>query len=859
MKWLFQRTRPLPPTLFVAVMILAGWIAPVCPVMAESEEFQPDQTGFDRDAFPLLTTFCLDCHGPDTQEGEFRVDRLSEQMTDRANASRWAEVVNVLNSHEMPPEDSRQPSPELVAILVDWVTGEMKRAEKFNRSADVVLRRLNRAEYKNTIRDLIGVEFDVSAFPEDASAGGFDNNGGALSVSPMQIETYLQSAREILDKAIVTGERPESIRWRFEPESGDSDGNRVKYGDNNAIVNGGQNPVYGNGRLIAFDRWNKSINARDFRVPTPGPYVVRIHAGGLVPTREDVVKMATRFHQELFDNRMREKPQDERHHRHNMDREIEHMKVSSIYNYGPPRVRVTVHQGGQPTIIGEADVTGGIDDGNLQTLEFPGEMGTEKSGITLQNSYTLRRILENITVHGQDDFPRPSLLVDWFELEGPVYPVWPPQSHTRLLPKPIPESANEQREYAKEVLTRFMPAAYRRPVESAEVAEKLSLYDMAWKQTEDFIESIKIALTSVLVSPNFLYLAEPEDESELTDFELASRLSYFLWSTMPDDELLSLAQDGRLSDPKTRAAQVDRMLADPRSVSLAENFAAQWLGLREIGANPPAEDLFPRYDDHLEESLARESKAFFMEVLLNDLSISTFIDSDFAMLNERLARFYNIEGVRGDKVRRVSIDPSTHRGGLLTQASILTTTSNGTRTTPVKRGTWILKTLLNADPGLPVANAGEISPKVPGLDKATVRQRLEIHRELPQCARCHDKIDPLGFALENFDASGQWREREGFGYKGRVGDNDPLIDATGRLPDGTEIDGIDGLKEALLARREQLHEALATKLFSYALGREMTLVDREDIRRATMLTQTHRPDLRTLIKAIVMSQSFLQR
>lgn len=841
-------------------------------------DFASDAAGFRRDAVPLLRKYCLDCHGPETQEGEFRVDRLTAAMTDPANLSRWHEVVNVLNSHEMPPEDSQQPDAKLVAKLVDWVTDELTRAEEFNRSADVVIRRLNRAEYKNTIRDLIGIDYDVAAFPEDASAGGFDNNGGALSVSPMQIETYLQAAREILDNAIVTNDQPESICWRFEPESGNSDRNRVKYGDNNAIVNGGKNPVQGNGRLIGFDRWDKKINARDFRVTTPGPYVVRIYAGGHVPNRADVLEMATTIHQARFDERMNESPNDERHHRFHMDRELNHMKSSFIYNYGPPRVRVTVHQGGQPTVIGEIDVTGGMEDGTLQTIEFPVEMGTEKSGITLQNSYTFRRILENISVHGKDEFPRPALLIDWFELEGPVYDQWPPETHTRLLPKRIPESAADQRLYAREVLAEFMPRAYRRPVEGLEIAEKLSLYDKANEQTEDFVESIKIALTSVLVSPNFLFLAEPgggelakdpstegsptssTTKNELTDFELASRLSYFLWSTMPDDELSELAREGKLRHPKVRASQVDRMLADPKSEALAENFAAQWLGLREVGSNPPAEDLYPRYDDHLEESLVRESKAFFMEVLRNDLPISTFVDSDFAMLNERLARYYDIDidGVGGDEVRRVPIAPSSRRGGVLTQGSVLTTTSNGTRTTPVKRGTWILKTLLNSDPGLPVANAGEISPKVPGLDKATVRQRLEIHRELPQCARCHDKIDPLGFALENFNAAGQWRDREGFGYKGRVGENDPLIDASGELPDGTTIDGIDGLKQALLKRKSQLHQALAMKLFSYALGRELTLVDRDEIDRTVRLTNDYRPDLRTIIKSIVTSEAFLK-
>jgi hypothetical protein len=844
------------------LLLLLVCVVPWNVSSADGDEpsFVPDHASFQQHAAPLLKQFCLECHGPELQEGEFRVDeQLTPLMTNRANAARWSEVVNVLNSHEMPPEDSPQPDAESVAELVDWVTGELNRAEQFNQSADIVIRRLNRAEYQNTIRDLIGIDYDVSVFPEDAAAGGFDNNGGALSMSPMQIETYLAAAREILDKALVTGEQPASICWRFEPESGDSDRNRVRYGENNAIVNGGQNPVQGNGRMIAFDRWDKKINARDFRVPIAGPYVVRVRAGGRVPSREEVLASVTKIHDARLKERMANDPKGEKYFRAEMQRDLDDVRTSSVYNYGPPRMQVTVHQGGQPEILGRVDVTGGFQDDELQVLEFPVEMGTLNSGITLQYDYAMGRTVENIAFFGHDDFSRPELLVDWLEIDGPVYPQWPPASHLRLLPRVIPDSTEQQRECAQEILKGFMPRAYRRPVEESEIQSKLSLYDQARQQTDDFIEAIKIALSSILVSPNFLYLAEPGSASRLTDFEIASRLSYFLWSTMPDDELIRLASEGKLSEARTRVVQVDRMLADDRITAFVDNFAGQWLGLREVGQNPPATDLFPRYDDHLEASMVGESKAFFAEVLQHDLSLDHFIDSDFAMLNERLARFYDIEGVRGDDFRRVSLRPEWHRGGVLTQAAILSVTSNGTRTTPVRRGTWILKTLLNADPGLPVANAGEISPKVPGIDKATVRQRLEIHRELPQCARCHDRIDPLGFALENYNAAGQWRDREGFGYKGRVGEDDPLIDASGKLSDGTMIDGIDGLKQALLSRRSQLHAALATKLFSYALGREMTLVDRADIDRAVKLTQTHQADLRTIIKAIVSSDAFLKR
>jgi hypothetical protein len=405
-----------------------------------------------------------------------------------------------------------------------------------------------------------------------------------------------------------------------------------------------------------------------------------------------------------------------------------------------------------------------------------------------------------------------------------------------------------------------MALAYRRTVTPEEVEEKLKLFDAASGQSQSFIDAIQVPLAAVMVSPSFLYLVESTPTGEpLNDFELASRLSFFLWSSMPDPELLRLAQQQTLRQPDVLRAQVDRMVKDGRIGAFVQNFAGQWLGLRDVGANPPAADLFRHYDRHLETSMVRESEAFFREILDHDLDVMNFVDSDFVVINERMARFYGIDGVRGDHFRRVSISPEIPRGGVMTHASILTTTSNGTRTSPVKRGTWILKNILGTDPGLPVANAGEIAPKVPGIDKATVRKRLEIHRELPQCARCHDKIDPLGFALENFDASGFYRKQEGFGYQGRIERDDPVIDATSQLPDGTKIDGIHGLQRELLKKEELFLACLTSKMMTYALGRELTLADRPAVQQTVQLLQRSDRSLRSLIHTIVSSKSFTHR
>ena len=622
-----------------------------------------------------------------------------------------------------------------------------------------------------------------------------------------------------------------------------------------------------------------------------------------------------------------------------------------------------------------------------------------------------------------DEFARPELLVDWFEIEGPINEVWPPTSHQELLPNNSKRRSDE-RGYARDIVKRVMRRAFRRPVSDSEIDEKMALFDRIRRDTS-FEEALKSPLTSVLVSPHFLYLVEPgtaarqlsrlslpsdkryvqpfqisprsgeaiqslfqptistfakpvfppastlfgfqqsstkskadeyptfkfrsgrkitgkvvefknrrvkllkpsgktislyislfgkEDQERiqklasqpakptpkptipkptspspsippstspsnsrpvvgespstgpstlpsmsarrLNDFEMASRLSYFLWSTMPDDELLDLAEAGRLRDPAVIQAQVDRMLSDPKSDSFIRNFAGQWLGLREVGANPPAPDLYPRYDRHLEVSIVKESLAFFGEILRNNLSVMNFVKSDFVVVNERIARFYGIPNVRGDEFRSVKVPRGVSRGGIVTQASVLTITSNGTRTSPVKRGTWVMKNILGIDPGLPVANAGDIAPKVPGIDRATVRQRLEIHRSLPQCARCHNKIDPLGFALENFNASGEWREQEGFGYKGRIQPNDPPINAASKMIDGTAFEGVEGLQRILMRDEDLFLGCLSNKMMTYALGRELGIADQLHVQEAVKHLKRNGKTLPALIQFVVASELF---
>lgn len=814
---------------------------------------------FQKSVTPFLQKYCSKCHSGKRLEGEFSIEseRLPARFEDTGVRAQWREIVNVLNSHEMPPEDAPQPAVEEVARIVDWITDQSVQAELARRENEVVLRRMNRSEYRNTIRDLIGIDFDTSGFPQDPPAGGFDNNGSALTMSPLHIELYLQSAQQILDRALVEGDRPATIRWRFEPKAGPADRVRLRLdARNNPLVNGNNNQQEGPWVVIHHNSWDKSVGARDFRVPIAGDYVIRIHAAGRTPTREQVVESASRILKHRQEEQDAKNPKGKQWTQRQYETDLQHFQNDRMYDYGPPRIKLNLQLGPQPRTIAEFDVEGTPEKPGL--YEFTSRFTTETAGIGIEYAYPIPAVLENFWMQSHATFARPELMVDWFEVEGPQYDAWPPSSHTRILfPSPLQKS-NESR-YAREVLARFMRRAYRRAVTDAEVDAKLKFYTAA-RGEKSFLESIKVPLVAVLTSPNFLYLSEPAvpGQGELDDAALASRLSYFLWSSMPDEELFRLADAGKLRDAKVRSEQVDRLLADTRSRAFLENFAGQWLGLREVGANPPAQDLYPEYDRHLETSIVRESVAYFEEFVRQDLDARQMIRSDFVTINERLARFYGIPGVRGDAMRRVAVPAGVHRGGIVTQASILTTTSNGTRTSPVKRGTWILKTLLGTDPGLPVANAGEIAPKVPGIDKATVRQRLEIHRTLPQCARCHNKIDPLGFALENFNAAGQWREQEGFGYKGRIQREDPRIDASSRMPDGTAIVGVEGLQQALLARDEQFLGALASKLMTYACGREPTLADQPAIKAAVTQMRRDGGTVRALLKAIVTSPPFEQ-
>ncbi len=838
----------------------------------DPRHYKADQLTFSREIYPFLKTHCLKCHGPRKQEGHFRVDKdLPNNFLDRDVTWRWSEVLNVLDKGEMPPKKEVKPGAVKVTKITAWISKERLRAERARRSGRVVLRRMNREEYNNTIRDLIGVKMQlVDKLPEDSSAGGFDNNGGALTISPFHLELYLKAARAILDRALVDESLgPGTIKWHFEMENGrpGSPNRRVRVKENSSwrvhLNASHRKPYKGN---VVLRHWGEGCSVSYFYVPRAGEYIIRIRAAARVPSekqaREEGVQVHLRKQEEReskISDPLKRKESRQRFNKWRLPSVKRHHATDRSYRYGPPRLRVLGYLGSRRPVLAAFDVTAPLDQPKVH--EVRALLTTEKTSLNFQNDYRIPYAPHFNPHHlvQRDDFPRPELFIDWIEIEGPVYDAWPPSSHTRILIN-SPNKGRNEAVYAREVIGSFMRRAFRREIGTAEVKPYLKLFKKVRGNKESFQEAIKVPLAAVLVSPHFLYLVEEKpvdvavkrererDDQELTQYQLASRLSYFLWSSVPDEVLLDLAKAGRLKGEAVLRRQVDRMLKDGRSKAFIKNFTGQWLGLREIGANPPVAN---RYDEHLEVSMRGESEAFFEHILRNDLSVMDFLSSDYLVINERLARYYDIRNVKGDHFRPVKMPASMQRGGLVTQASILSITSNGTRTSPVRRGVWILERLLGDPPPPPPPNVGEIpSSADQGRKRVTVRKRLQIHRTNPQCARCHDKIDPLGFALENFDHAGSWREREG-----RRRDSPP-IDASAQLPDGTKFNGVEGLQAQLLKRKSQFLQCLSRKMYTYALGRELGYADEPVIKEAVRYMRAKRMTLRSLLHHVVSSRVF---
>jgi mono/diheme cytochrome c family protein len=829
-------------------------------VSSTSFAAQMPPSEYDRVVKPFFTKYCVACHGANLQRGGIRLDTLGHDFATPTTAMHWADVMERMNAAEMPPKGSLQPKPKEVANIADWITAQLKEADaeqKAGLGERVSFHRLTREEYRNTIHDLLGVHVDVTdpaGLPEDPDWQGFQRIGSVLTISPAHIEKYLAAAESALNEALPHGPQPprELVHWtpfdlrgmagrdKFIARGGVE---RVRA---DIVPNNGANGTPGENQLLD--------------IKTAGEYVVRLKLSALRPTGgipPRVNVYAADLGRTLFEQDV-EAPE---------DRPIT-LEFRTHLPAGPHQIRI------------------------LNAVPGPNPEAASSRPDPYHPFTDLRRRQPWQIKLTDDDYKPlvPSILLDSVEWDGPVLPSWPTPAYRQIFFRG--EGATKDSAYARQILARFAERAYRRPVQPAEVDRLVRLFEKSRGLGDSFEASIKTALLAVLSSKSFLYLVEGQQSaadavpvqgaipvhtgslppthkstgktaraavtttSLLTDYEIASRLSYFLWSTTPDARLLELARAGKLHNPSILHAEVQRMMADRRIDAFADSFPRQWLQLRRVGMFPPDRKLYPNYDDYLEKSVVEETTSFFREMMVHNLDIGQFLDSDWTMLNWRLAEHYGIVGVEGEAMQRVALKPEDHRGGLLTQASILSLTSDGTRHRPVHRGKWILESILGKAPPPPPANVPAIKTSAPNERKTSLRAKLEAHRSDPNCAVCHRKIDPLGLAFDNYDAIGHWRTVEA--VSDGAGAN-PAIDPSGVLPDGRKFTDAAELKRLMLADKDKFATAFTEKLATYALRRAMTFSDHARLQRITRQSKSDGYRLASLMQTLVTSDLFQHR
>ena len=811
---------------------------------------------FDKEVKPFLQKHCVDCHGPDSQEGNLRLDDLSSKFEDPGTVGKWIEVMDRMNLGEMPPEYMPQPDPHNLRRVSGWVAGELRAAEKRALGSDggVLLRRLNRTEYANTARDLLGVTFypgegPLAMLPPDGTAEGFDTVSAALTMDPSLLDQYFGVGKMVAEKAIVDGppEYPtEVMRASF---GKDSD---LRYMDDYRTSAGAVSRDDAIG-LVQKDslhlRFALKYPDTHQRYPVKGDYKVRLRVWADPGESDEPMKIALKQGhalENLARNRqftLSEEPQviefDVKGDPGSGHWSIDFLSGTSLFAYNP----IYWHISGKVREFGEKG-----DFANVMRHEARRAMeGGHNNGSP------------NSALAEIDKLPR--VWLSFLEVEGPIYEQWPPSGHQFLFTDGD-GSGNRAKDlrYAREMFTRLLPKAFRRPIDPAEVEPYVNLIGQEMDSGLTFKEAVRSGLAAVMTAPSFVYLFESSAEEgsrPLDGYELASRLSYFLWSSMPDDELFALAENGTLTDPAVLDRQVDRMLDDEKAEALVTGFAAQWLRTSEFRNFTPNEYVYKEYDERLGEAMVEEPLAFFREVLKNDLDVASFVDSDWTMVNERLAQHYGVKGIKGEAFRRVSLPADSRRGGLLSMGGVSMWGSDGLRTKPVNRAVYVREVLFNDPPDPPPPNVGEVEPNIKG-ENLTVRERLEQHRQIAACASCHRGLDPYGLALENFNVIGSWRDKQD-GEDFRRSRNAPEIDPSGTLPNGESFETFAEFKALLAEQDERLNRGLAEKFFVYAMGRPVESTDRGTIDEMISGMVGEERTLRTLIKGLVGSRRFREK
>ena len=759
----------------------------------------------------LLTQHCEKCHSGAKAEGDFSLTSLTDDFNDKQNRERWLTVLEQLKEGTMPPADEPRPPVKYVQSVMDWISTQAGKAEIARRETEgrVVMRRLNRAEYANTVRDLLGVEVDLTdLLPLDTSTNGFDNNAELLHTSSFLMRNYLDAADRVLDEAIANAPEPWIQKKRFdirEEKTVKATGSVYRHTDDGVAI------------FATWESANIRVTMWNFRSHVRGKYRFRISGYGFQSEGKPITfRVTAGTLKEVTEERL-----------------IDYFAVPAD----------------TPTVV-----------------EFTEQLEPEnRIRILAEGLPALPPAVEKI---GADKYTGPGLVIQWVDVEGPILESWPPPGHkaifgdlkqTRISPERFEVVSQQPMVDAERILREFARRAFRRQVSDEDVNPFLARVKSKLDQNYSFEQALRVGLKGILVSPDFLFLRE--QATRLNDFALASRLSYFLWSSMPDEELFQLAAKNKLHEQDVLGEQVERLLRDPKARAFNTNFTGQWLSLRAIDATLPDGTLYPEYDDILKTSMLKETSMFFDEVLRNDLPLTHFVSSDFSFLNARLAKHYGIPGIEGMEMRKVTLPSDSHRGGLLTMGSVLKVTANGTTTSPIIRGSWVLERILGTPPPKPPLDVEAIEPDIRGA--TTIREQLATHRDVESCASCHRKIDPPGFALESFDVIGGWRDhyratgepREVNGRRVRYW-NGAAVDPGDILPDGRRFHDIDEYKQLILEDKDQLARNLTEKLLAYSTGAAPTHADKLQIETIVNHLRDRNYGFKALIHEIVQSPLF---
>ena len=783
----------------------------------------------------FLSTHCVSCHGPKKEKGDLRIDTLSRDFKAGMDSHLWAEVNERINAGEMPPEEQPRPNEQEISEFIAQLDQKLSEGKAARMAArpPVAHYRLSRKEYQNTVYDLLGVRYDPTKpgeLNEDTLWHGYERIGSQLSLSPSHVDRYYQAAEIVLDRAFPQTEGEARKIKKTAADLRYAGGEKQK----EALKRFGINRPL---RYLHFPgRVQQALSSNWFGKTGPehsGLYKLRLQASGIRPPGGQPAHLSIG------------------------------MKTSEENVEG----------------ILELDVTAPEDSPQVYEAEVFLEMPTQlhfavvatdvidrRKGAAFRNALSARD--SYIFTHSSETFllnpnaPQmfddkgngifSTVILDWVEWEGPLVSKEEKSRREAIFP-----DENATLESVATHLRNFAERAWRRKVDPQELSGYLKSFQMDFEAGDKIEDAFRTAILRVLTSRNFIYLVEgePKPREMLNEHELASRLSYFLWSSMPDNTLFSKANEGKLNGLELNK-QVDRMLSDGRIERFVDDFSRQWLQLHRVGMFPPDKKLYPKYDDWLETSMAHEPVEFFRELLRNNLPIESLLDSEWTMANARLCDFYGLPEPTKQGFQRVSLKPEHNRGGLLTMGGVLGLTSDGTRHRPVHRGVWLSETIFNKTPPPPPANVDPIEPVPPEGEKITIRQRMEAHTRDPNCAACHKSIDPLGLAFDQYDAIGQWRTHEHIPTG--VGKNPP-VDASGTLTDGREFNGSVEFKKLLLDDRDRFARAFIEHLCTYALRRVLTVDDKEDVSRILSEAKKKNYQIKDIVRAVAVSDILRKR